>query len=567
MPLAAQTSLYMAARVTDKQYQSTSGSDQIQSAPQAFRHDRAVKSSPRCEDNKIMGISCPSDIPLLHASKWQIDGFTPESSSTPLPQSKSVDNASTSTSHTNNTRKLRHRISISSTISVDFTTEYHTPCRSSQDGIISASRERNTTVTAKDLSNGSFDKLGSPIVVSHKSEDNRIAQPQDRSGVALGPDRQLRGASLPLSRPNSRPVEADNVVLRDPYRNPIILQCRDNPFKPPIQLFQHSESAIPSNLDTHFRNIVNGLLQNLECESKTSAACEHLDFKLWYAGSSVRDAYPSVIVICREEILSQVEEVLCSRHILRQHNLVTQSSNGLRQRLLRRVTRSSSRVDRPRFYLLFVARRMPPRQLLAGRVINSMMVLEDASNLIWSGTKISRSQDGLRATLACVLQLGEDLYGLTTAHGFENKINDAISSFVVTDSEPTLSPCQMIIPEHESKSVKLPNLDWALIRMQDRRQWAPFFKCHNSKVQDIGTMALRHPGKERKVLILSSISTKPQTGILLCGITYSRAASGDLPVGTWSVELGYNQGILESLSQTQTKNYRTSKRGLWFIGH
>ena len=363
--------------------------------------------------------------------------------------------------------------------------------------------------------------------------------PDNLSGSIL--DRSVSQKTTALIEPATA-TAPHSIKTRDPYRNPIILPHHEIPASKKTKLFPHSGTKVPKEHIEAFPDVVDVFKQNLERQREIGLACNRLDFRLWMAGPSESDLCPSIVVICQKGLLSNVEAILHSKHIADQCNIVV-ANHGLKNFLARRPP-NRDRDSRPQFKLHCFACETP-RTLLSGIFLACKAFLENTDEQIWCGSKIIDIESGSRSTIACILKIGEDRRGLTTAHGFEG--TDATKDAFADSSGTALDrpgACALMVPEDETKMMA--NLDWALVEIHDHHLLTAV-SAHSQGLPKLGHIASCNPREEREILILSSNLAQPKTGILLCDITYSISLEDKGKVEYWSVELADRQGIVDLL--------------------
>ena len=323
------------------------------------------------------------------------------------------------------------------------------------------------------------------------------------------------------------PIPCQVVARRNPYR------LSKNIFQD-INTYPCSGSEIPNEHKLSFDAVVDCLYQNLEEHRQPMSARQPIEINLWMTGTSTADVKPSIIVTCDKDTLSHVESVLSLPHIQNQHNLVVLKKLSWRGSWKWQHPSKDLHGIRPRYYLCFRAR--DEKRIQYGGHISSLDVqFEDTACDFWCGSKIIKPQRPERATLSCILKVGPDVFGLTTAHSF-HPASISREEYEGLSSVPSSNAFsrRVLIPDTDLINTKLSDLDWALITMNNTVT-SSFPKGR------LGSVVYNQPGEERDVHILSSVGVEAK-GVLLCGTTATRTRSDAKRINFWNIELMDDQG-------------------------
>lgn len=319
---------------------------------------------------------------------------------------------------------------------------------------------------------------------------------------------------------------------KDPYRDPIIVAGQTKFPSKPIRFYKYSNREPSVEHRNACPDILNCLVRCLQEHPKIDIVPEDIQFRLWMVGESKEAALPSIVVICKQKESTLVESVLCSTSVEKRCNLVVHPRPRVSP-LFKFTSSNKETISRPKFHLHIMAYD-PPLLKLYGVIFSSSDVqVRIADAFSWCGSRIVYPERNLQATLACILRIKGRYYGLTTAHAFRD-ILDRQGSFDSWYSLPYVSIATLL-----PRQTLLPDLDWALVSI-------PNIPRFDSAIFSIvlGAVVQCELDEDRCVLILSSSTDTPKTGILVWDTMYSSTTNGDAAVASWSVELDDGQGWL-----------------------
>ncbi|KAI1379962.1 hypothetical protein F4677DRAFT_300254 [Hypoxylon crocopeplum] len=207
----------------------------------------------------------------------------------------------------------------------------------------------------------------------------------------------------------------------DPFRDPMPVPH----VSPLVLVYPHSTSKITSAYHDRYAEIVNIFRQNTLEDPRLSSHAKHIDYGLKLCGHSRETVHPSILVFCRPREFKTLKNLFDQEHLKAQYlQRTTQRSiwHSLRNR------KEEQTPSRPLFKLYFW-RAQRPRTLLWGDRVDVRIGSESATaspapfymydhSLTLCGSPIYRLPGGRRvSTVACVLHIGSDFYGLTASHG------------------------------------------------------------------------------------------------------------------------------------------------------
>ncbi|RDW72593.1 uncharacterized protein DSM5745_07765 [Aspergillus mulundensis] len=371
-----------------------------------------------------------------------------------------------------------------------------------------------------------------------------------------------------------------------------------------VYVYPYSASDIGENHHERFRTVVEMFKQNVESDKKLKMHVSEIDYMLKKCGPSPKEAHPSILVCCTERVFRDLERLLTSRHLTKQYYLPDPRRLG---RWRANIIDNGAGAHIPRFKIYFW-RGTPNRTLLwASRLADGLQIRqpEGTGNLPWSdltmcGSKIT-GYDGSSATIACLLEVDSNTYGLTVAHAFAHLVssfpekgeppngghNRHVSGrsfsefgfhddcFAVNDIEyesteegDTLSDSTGVtvvavpdsekrfgVGQEEERSVVLhlkddgdpssPDLDWALAEVSNGQSRKPNFCLSTEDPANprlLHEVAEQHPGAEREVLIIRSIHC-PRRGTLLPGSSFIGGINRPSPCEAWNVAFAGEHGL------------------------
>lgn len=295
----------------------------------------------------------------------------------------------------------------------------------------------------------------------------------------------------------------------------------------PVYVFPDASSSITQAHKDRFPALKDIFQRNIESSPKLCGYTTYISYELRMCGSCVADTMPSILVCCPSDGLKKIKSLLTQPHIRSQFD-----------------PESSSPIF-VRFGLFFWAQ---PIEMLALHGLAVFIPEEPGSgdsmadavvgNLPW-GLQIIEADHGERrsATMGCVIQVGDERFGLTTAHAFHNlpatapriQVEDARDSDIddedydmsmEEENHLSLELRPMSPSDRRGRTIQLgkcqvhttptldgtawmkehANLDWALFEMESHDDQMPTFSSDNKVLPTAKAL----PQERTDVLIITS---------------------------------------------------------------
>lgn len=240
---------------------------------------------------------------------------------------------------------------------------------------------------------------------------------------------QTRDASPPAGEPaavislqDSRSLATNPAAspVAEPSTDPFAHSLRIPGSSPAVFVYPNSTATISASFHSRFHEVVDIFRQNTEVHSQLREHVQHIDYVLRLCGSAPDTAYPSILVFCRQSEFSPLKSLLTHKHLRFQYSLRRSSSTFSWMRRRRNQLQDAAETHRPLFNLYFW-RQKTPRILLWGiqRPISKNQDffsthLPSISSLTLCGHVVRWM--GSTSTLGCVIRIGTEFYGVTTAH-------------------------------------------------------------------------------------------------------------------------------------------------------
>lgn len=275
-----------------------------------------------------------------------------------------------------------------------------------------------------------------------------------------------------------KPITAPfDKALKIPYR------------RKPTYVFPDASTCISQAHQDRYPVLKDILQRNIESSPKLCDDTTFISYELRVCGSCAADAIPSILVFCPLENLKKIKSLFYQPHVRSQFESETTSSSSVKFGLFfwARV------IDRLAFHE--IAAVIPAEQATDGVVIDAT-----SGRAPW-GLRISNGDNSQinTATMGCMIQVGRDQFGLTTAHAFHQPLTTASGpddsdsddeeydmsmerddqNQMTLEVQPVLpidgcgqivrlGKCEVHIPPHDNSSTwtkKHADLDWALVKL------------------------------------------------------------------------------------------------------
>jgi hypothetical protein len=382
----------------------------------------------------------------------------------------------------------------------------------------------------------------------------------------------------------STPTPTPNRV--DPYANPQKIPYR----KDAVYVYRQAKDAISEEYRNRFPIVQDILRRNVEHDPKKKLLkyTALLSYELQMCGVSREDAKPSILVNCpnNETILKRLKSLFLQPHVKDQYHIDVA------------LTPTTPRV--PRFRLFFWAEERQNIWVrsdfvtIGTRGEHEPEQVPKPLGLTMCGARVVAGEFGERcSTVGCLLRVGTQYYGLTSAHTFEewtppqtNFEEDSDDDSDFEDDEYDLklpypdddgsSPLSVRLDkgsvdpgsEHAGeKTLKLPNTlpkhkiisppvdddtwtsrhpnrDWALVQVTDPSYWRPniYFSPSEPHVPKFFSKFAPCLPTESRGVYLASSRSPAQYGTLHPIPSYM-GVHGARTCEVWTVSLSENQGM------------------------
>ena len=208
---------------------------------------------------------------------------------------------------------------------------------------------------------------------------------------------------------------------QDPFEGPKPIPG----LSPVVFVYPHSSGQINEAFKRRYHEVIELFKQSVEKDAHLIDHVRHIGYELRLCGPSPREAHPSILVFCRTRDHRALRSLLTKSRLKRQYAL---RKSSLLKTWIRRQSTLPIDGHRPLFNLFF-CRDQTPWIFLWG----SQKVFRDAegasnanttapgdlsmtmcgSAVRWPGPRKNYAKT---STISCVVQIGNDFYGLTTAH-------------------------------------------------------------------------------------------------------------------------------------------------------
>lgn len=237
--------------------------------------------------------------------------------------------------------------------------------------------------------------------------------------------RHLWGLWPPRNHQSLDPATNEPNTVGPPTTQPAANSCGATPpdnyakarkipyLKETVYVYPDAGCDISRDHRTRFPIVKDILQKNVENNSKLRNYTRDLSYEMRMCGVSCEDSKPSILVFCPIIILKRLKSILTKPHVKEQYHL--DSATGP----------SASYVSRYRIFFWG-----EPREPLWGRsaIVNidvdgkpGSSSIAKPSGLTMCGTLVTAGEAGERhSTIGCVLRVGSQFYGLTSAHTFED---------------------------------------------------------------------------------------------------------------------------------------------------
>jgi hypothetical protein len=372
----------------------------------------------------------------------------------------------------------------------------------------------------------------------------------------------------------------------------------------PVSLYPHSASLISDTHYERFRVIADIFRDNVEKDVKLKPHVSDIDYSLRLCGQSPKEAHPSIVVFCTGRIFGDLKSLLARPHLKAQY-AIRDRRRLLNWRHPPDEDISGADIPRFRLYFWRGAppRTLLAKGGRTAKV--HICQDAEASGIRWSDFTMCASrvasENGSSSTIACLIEIDSTAYGLTVAHAFpslfqplgaegetrrpiydsdfmdsvqgelhlgdndfsddeiEYESSEEEHNFSELDSPPTQdhetskSDRDFSLDEDEESSTNImmisdhpdaPDLDCALTELSNEQSKKPNFYVSPDDSQHpilVREVAQRHPGEERQVLIIHSLSD-PRPGTLLCGSSYIGGINRPGQCEVWNVAFSGSSG-------------------------
>jgi hypothetical protein len=243
--------------------------------------------------------------------------------------------------------------------------------------------------------------------------------------------------------------------------DPLAYSLRVPGTSPDIFVYPHSTASITARYHARFREIVNIFRQNTEAHPELHKHVHHIDYALRLCGPAAELAHPSILVFCRQSEFGALKSLLTHKRLRFQYSLQRSSGAFSWIRNRRSETQDATETHRPLFRLYFW-RQKTPKVLLWGMQTDVWKEqasfetkLPTISSLTLCGHVVRWTGiTGNISTLGCVIQIGRDYYGITTAHAaWKGRYNYFFWSVFL--HEKALKAGDYFEPKHRSRTRRL----------------------------------------------------------------------------------------------------------------
>lgn len=240
---------------------------------------------------------------------------------------------------------------------------------------------------------------------------------------------QTHKTSKPTPNTLSNEEEGTLSNEQDPYHDPLPIPH----VSPPINVYRHGTSVIPSEHHDRYPQVVRLFRENTLQDRRLMGGAKHINYGLKLCGSSTETARPSILVFCRPQEFKPLRRLLSQDHLTAQYLLKENRRNFLD---VLRNQDNEKKQHRPLFRIYFW-RTSRPMTLLGELSYGAHVCFGNQSatassnppdiydrSLTLCATRIyTFSGFSQVSTLGCVLKMGQDYYGLTAGHGIRSHTN------------------------------------------------------------------------------------------------------------------------------------------------
>ncbi|KAL3462737.1 hypothetical protein BJX64DRAFT_287951 [Aspergillus heterothallicus] len=398
---------------------------------------------------------------------------------------------------------------------------------------------------------------------------------------------------------------------------------------PPIYVYPHTDSLISEDHHARYHVLVNIFKQKVERERTLRPHVKDISYTMRLCGRSPKESHPSIIIICADKVFRDLQRLFNSSDLKTYYAIL--DPNWIRDRASNK-DQDMADIDIPRFHVYYWVGR-PPKTLLGRPEIASNIQIKHirdhkTSTPRWLDLTMCGSQvitsDGSGSTLACLLEIDSQIYGLTVAHVFphliplvceENQTEqnicdssgsaDLASEVVFEDDAFVKDDIQYDIPDGdttadhdplpdvtlevdkidgvlqlgkqersspilimEPASPNTPDLDWALIKVSDEESKKPNFYLAPDDAQKpilLHTIAQHHPGHERPVFVIRTLQD-PRPGTLLRGSSFIGGITRAGQCEVWNITFAGPHGLVKGDSGSLVVDRETSEIYGFIIG-
>lgn len=294
------------------------------------------------------------------------------------------------------------------------------------------------------------------------------------------------------------PAEDDSSIVTSPSDQVTAVTPVSTPYDRAVKIprlwkttyvFPDASTSISQAHKDRYPVLKDILQRNIEGSPQLCDYTTCISYELRMCGSCVADAIPSILVFCPFGKLKKIKSLLQQPHIRSQFEPETTTSEFVNFGLFF----WARKIDMLAFHEIVAV--IPAEQATGGVVANATGVRAPWGLRIYNGENGEMNT----ATMGCMIQVGRDQFGLTTAHAFHQPLattcgpDDSDSddeeydmsmehddhSEVTMDVQPALpidgrgqtvqfGECEVHIPPRDDSSAWIKehaNLDWALLKM------------------------------------------------------------------------------------------------------